>query len=69
MATGFMKNALIKITVTHQERNEKLDHGYADISKQSDKPEEKEVLFNPLCIFRVEKVEFKEGDLVKYNHI
>ena len=56
-ARFFADNLLFIITVKDERRDSVLDFGYADISKYSDFPNEKEVVFNPLNTFKIIKID------------
>ena len=45
------------ITVKKEPRDPDLDYGYADIQSYSKYNDEKEILFNPLNTFTIDKVE------------
>ena len=49
----FGKDSIIEVHVKANELGGGLDWGFADISHCSRIPEEKEVLFNPINIFKV----------------
>ena len=64
-AEGFSKGSIITIVVKEDNLGGSLDNGFADISSHSTF-DEKEVLFNPLNIFKIAEV--KKADENNPNH-
>ena len=61
-AVGFMVNTLVEIRVDTENLGGDLDWGFAFLEEMSSLGEEKEVLFNPINVFKV--VECREKHLV-----
>lgn len=57
----FITNSLVEISVSDLPRDEDLDSGFAYLTEDySEKPHEKEVLFNVLSSFKIVSVEKTE---------
>ena len=61
-AVGFMTNTLVEIRVDTENLGGDIDWGFASVEAMSSLGEEKEVLFNPINIFKV--VECEEKHLI-----
>ena len=62
-ASSFISNTWIEIKVNFENLGGEIDWGFAYVEKMSSQPHEKEVIFNPINIFKV--VECKDHGIAK----